>query len=69
MNDIQAALRVIDYAFEQGAFKGVGVVQEVLLLRNRYIAFLKTVPGALEPVSEEAEETTDLPPENPSEEV
>jgi hypothetical protein len=54
IGDIEAAVKVIDYASEQGAFKGWTVVQEVLVLRNRLVSFVRAVtPPA-------AEETTDV---------
>jgi hypothetical protein len=41
--DIQNAIRVIDYAAEQGAFKGWGTIEQVLAVRNRMNEFLKAV--------------------------
>lgn len=50
--DIQNAIRVIDYAAEQGAFKGWNTIEQVLVVRNRMNEFLKAVAPA---------ETTETP--------
>jgi hypothetical protein len=55
IGDIEAAVKVIDYASEQGAFRGWNVVQEVLVLRNRLVHFVRSVT----PPSEETAETTE----------
>lgn len=44
--DIQNAIRVIDYAADQGAFKGWGTIEQVLAVRNRMNEFLKAVTPA-----------------------
>lgn len=48
IGDIEAAVKVIDYAAENGSFKGWAVIQEVLVLRNRLVAFLESVTPAPE---------------------
>ena len=48
--DIQNAIRIIDYAAEQGAFKGWNTIEQVLLVRNHLNDFLKaTQPVAASP--------------------
>lgn len=51
LNDIQNAVKVIDFAAEQGAFKGWGTIEQVLIVRNRLNAFL----GAASEASGDAE--------------
>jgi len=46
ISDIQNAIRVIDYAAEQGAFKGWQTIEQVLIVRNRMNEFLKSVSPA-----------------------
>jgi hypothetical protein len=46
ITDIQNSIRVIDYAAEQGAFKGWSTIEQVLLVRNRLNDFLKAVAPA-----------------------
>lgn len=52
IGDIEAAVKVIDYAAENGSFKGWAVIQEVLVLRNRLVAFLESVTPAPAPAPE-----------------
>lgn len=40
--DIENAVRAIDYAAEQGAFKGWAAINEVLNIRNKLVLFLRT---------------------------
>jgi hypothetical protein len=50
--DIQNAIRVIDYAAEQGAFKGWNTIEQVLVVRNKLNDFLKVVAPVEAPVAE-----------------
>ena len=52
--DIQNAVRVIDFAAEQGAFKGWQTIEQVLAVRNKLNAFVSAVAPAEEVVEEEA---------------
>lgn len=45
-SDIQSALAVIDYAADQGAFKGWAVINQVSALRSRIAVFLDAVAAA-----------------------
>jgi hypothetical protein len=66
IGDIEAAVKVIDYASEQGAFKGWQVVQEVLVLRNRLVHFVRAVtPPEAEAAEGDAAETTEAAAEVP----
>lgn len=55
IGDIEAAVKVIDYASDQGAFKGWPVINDVLAIRNRLVLFLQQVT----PVNV----ATDVPPD------
>ena len=46
ITDIQNAIRVIDYAADQGAFKGWSTIEQVLVVRNRMNEFLIAVAPA-----------------------
>jgi hypothetical protein len=46
VQDIQNAVRVIDFAAEQGAFKGWQTIEQVLLVRNRLRSFVQAVVPA-----------------------
>jgi hypothetical protein len=46
LTDIQNAVKVIDFAADQGAFKGWQVVEQVLTVRNRLNAFLSAAEEA-----------------------
>ena len=43
VTDIQNAIRVIDFASDQGAFRGWQTIEQVLLVRNRLNDFVKAV--------------------------
>ena len=43
IEDIENAVNVIDYACEQGAFKGWNVIEQVNGVRNRLALFVKSV--------------------------
>ncbi len=68
IGDIEAAVKVIDYASEQGAFKGWQVVQEVLVLRNRLVSFVRAVtpPAAEEATAEPVADAAADVPESPA---
>jgi hypothetical protein len=55
LGDIEAAVKVIDHAANEGAFKGWQVMQEVLMLRNRLVTFVQAAMPAKE---EGADETS-----------
>lgn len=40
IQDIQNALKIIDFAAEQGAFKGWNTIQQVLTVRGKIAAFV-----------------------------
>lgn len=41
LNDIQNAVKVIDFAADQGAFKGWKTIEQVLVVRQRLNSFLE----------------------------
>jgi len=55
ITDIQNAIRVIDFASDQGAFRGWQTIEQVLLVRNRLNDFLKAVLPPEEEVPADAE--------------
>jgi hypothetical protein len=58
INDLQAAVQIIDYAADQGAFKGWGVIEQVKVIRDRLNAFVvATVPKKAEPAPQAAKAT------------
>ncbi|RYF14861.1 MAG: hypothetical protein EOO77_13855 [Oxalobacteraceae bacterium] len=61
LNDIQNAVKVIDFAADQGAFKGWKTIEQVLHVRQRLNSFLETAQAAQETASSETEtaETAD----------
>jgi len=52
VSDIQNAIRVIDYACDQGAFKGWNTIEQVMIVRNRMNEFLKAVVPPTETATE-----------------
>lgn len=46
LTDIQNAVKVIDFAADQGAFKGWQVIEQVLSVRNRLNSFLSAAEDA-----------------------
>lgn len=54
IGDIENAVKVIDFAADQGAFKGWGTINEVMAIRNRLVVFLRSVTPAQEAASGEA---------------
>jgi len=64
LQDIQNALKIIDFACEQGAFKGWNTIEQVRTVRGKIAAFVafaeanpapaEDVPAAIEAPAEEA---------------
>lgn len=54
LQDLQNAVKVIDYACEQGAFKGWAVIEQVIAVRNKINAFVVASTPKEEPKAEEA---------------
>jgi hypothetical protein len=54
IDDIKNAVRIIDFAADQGAFKGWTVTEQVLLVRNRLNNFIKSVAPDETPATPEA---------------
>lgn len=53
--DLQNAVKIIDYACEQGAFKGWQVIEQVISVREKIATFLKAAtPPAAEAPAETA---------------
>lgn len=46
LNDIQNAVKVIDFAADQGAFKGWKTIEQVLVVRQRLNTFLEAAAAA-----------------------
>jgi hypothetical protein len=59
LTDIQNALQVIDYACDQGAFKGWKTIEQVLGVRQRLNAFLEAAAAAAPVAEAEVTETTE----------
>lgn len=59
MIDIQNALKIIDYACEQGAFKGWNTITQVQSVRNKLATFLAVAEAAT--ASAEATENAEEP--------
>jgi hypothetical protein len=51
--DLQNAVKVIDYAAEQGAFKGWAVIEQVIAVRNKINTFVVASTPKEEPKAEE----------------
>ncbi len=51
--DLQNAIKIIDYAAEQGAFKGWAVIEQVIAVRNKINQFVvaATPPEEVAPVA------------------
>lgn len=54
LQDLQNAVKVIDYAAEQGAFKGWAIIEQVLVVRNKINSFVAAAMPKEEPKKEEA---------------
>lgn len=50
--DIQNAIRIIDYAADQGAFKGWNTIEQVLIVRNRMNEFLKATQPSVDQLND-----------------
>lgn len=60
LNDIQNAVKVIDFAADQGAFKGWATIEQVLVVRSRLNNFLAAAQAQQEAAgTSEATETTE----------
>jgi hypothetical protein len=59
ITDLQNAVQIIDYACEQGAFKGWKVIEQVIAVREKLAAFLAAATPA--PAPAPAEETAKKP--------
>jgi hypothetical protein len=46
ITDLQNAVQIIDYACEQGAFKGWKVIEQVIAVREKLAAFLNAAAPA-----------------------
>lgn len=55
LNDIQNAVKVIDFAADQGAFKGWKTIEQVLNVRQRLNSFLEVATAAQGETTEEGE--------------
>jgi hypothetical protein len=51
-NDIADAVKIIDYSFQQGVFKGVQEIRSILLVRDKLQGF---VDGAKEAIAKKNE--------------
>lgn len=76
IGDIQNAIRVIDFACEQGAFKGWQVIEQVQAVRFRLLSFVESVQVPVDPTAPSAPLTNatvdvsnDLPPAAPGQAV
>lgn len=54
IQDLQNAVKVIDYACEQGAFKGWQVIEQVIGVRAKLVTFLEAAAPAQAEVPAEA---------------
>jgi hypothetical protein len=50
IQDIQNALKIIDFAAEQGAFKGWNTIEQVLAVRSKIAAFVAFAEANADPV-------------------
>jgi hypothetical protein len=53
--DIENAVKAIDFACEQGAYKGWTTINEVSAIRNRLVLFLRNVQVPITPEAEGAQ--------------
>lgn len=58
VQDLQAAVQIIDYAADQGAFKGWGVITQVKAIRDRLDAFVAATLPKKEDVAPAAAKPT-----------
>lgn len=54
LQDLQNAIKVIDYACDQGAFKGWQVIEQVAAVRSKLAAFVAAATPPEEPKAPEA---------------
>jgi hypothetical protein len=54
VEDIESAVKIIDHAAEQGAFKGWGLIQDVLVIRNKLVHFIRSTQIKIEPAAADA---------------
>lgn len=59
--DIENAVKVIDHACNEGAFKGWNLIGEVHVIRSRLAAFVEATKTAKENADKNAEENTEEP--------
>ena len=59
LTDLQNAVKVIDYACEQGAFKGWQTIEQVSAVRRKLMDFIQAATPADELVEEPATEVTE----------
>jgi hypothetical protein len=69
IDDIKNAVKIIDFASEQGAFKGWKVIEQVLLVRNRLNDFAKSVAPDTTPTDVPDVNDTPSVPETDTDEV
>ena len=58
LTDIQDAIQIIDFAADQGAFRGWDTIQKVFRNRTRLKAFVDAIAPATEAPEEAAPQTT-----------
>jgi hypothetical protein len=61
LNDIQNAVKVIDFAAEQGAFRGWETIEKVLEVRTRLNNFLSAAAAQQPAPAQEAQAEESLP--------
>lgn len=49
ISDIADAVKIIDFAFEQGAFKGVETIRQIMIIRDRLDLFIKATSTTVTP--------------------
>jgi hypothetical protein len=54
-NDIGDAVKIIDFSFEQGIFKGTAAVRQVLAVRDKLQAFFDAAAGMVKNNDETSE--------------
>lgn len=57
VSDIEIAVKAIDVAADQGAYRGWQMITDVLVLRNRLVEFLKSLPVPPAPEGDEIPES------------
>ena len=59
LSDVADAVKIIDYAADQGAFRGWTNIRQILAVRDRLEAFISTFSAAQEVNSTEPSALTD----------